>query len=90
MSDQPKMKLGVARVAVTGAITAAAFFVLCWLGALLPIGPASHMYLNLFTSETGSSITALFQGICWSIAFGLIAGGLFSLVYNALSSLDRN
>jgi len=90
MSDQLKMKLGVARVAVAGAITAAVFFALCWLGSFLPIGPASHMYLNLFTSEQGSSATALFQGLCWSIAFGLIAGGLFALVYNALSSLDRN
>lgn len=90
MSDQLKMKLGVARVAVAGAITAAVFYALCWLGAFLPIGPASHMYLNLFTSEPGSSTTALLQGTCWSIAFGLIAGGLFALVYNALSSLDRN
>lgn len=88
MSDQLKMKLGVVRVAVAGAITAAVFFALCWLGAFLPIGPASHMYLNLFTSEPGASVTTLFQGICWSIAFGLIAGGLFALVYNALSSLD--
>lgn len=89
MSDQTKMKLGVVRVAVAGALSAAVFFALCWLGSFLPIGPASHMYLNLFTSEPGSSATALFQGLCWSLAFGLIAGGLFALVYNALSSLDR-
>jgi hypothetical protein len=89
MSDQPKLKLSIIRVALAGAISAAAFFTLCWLGALLPIGPASHMYLNLFTAEPGASIAALFQGICWSIAFGLIAGGLFALVYNALSWLER-
>ena len=88
MSDQPKANFGVVRVAVAGAITAAAFFALCWLGSFISMGPATHMYLNLFTSEPASSTAALILGICWSIAFGLIAGGLFALFYNALSSLD--
>jgi len=89
MADQTNQKLSVIRVALAGAISAAAFFTLCWLGALLSIGPASHMYLNLFTVEQGASIAALLVGICWSIAFGLIAGGLFAIVYNALAWLDR-
>ena len=89
MDDNQNRKIGVTRVAVAGAISATAFFILCWVGALLPIGPASHMYLSLFTSEQTSSIVSLFQGICWSLAFGLIAGGLFALSYNALSGLER-
>lgn len=89
MDDNQSRKIGVTRVAVAGAISATAFFILCWVGALLPIGPASHMYLSLFTSEQTPSIVSLFQGICWSLAFGLIAGGLFALSYNALSGLER-
>ena len=82
-------KLGIARVALAGAGTAAVFFALCWLGTFLPIGPATHMYLGLFTNAEPSSGYALVQGICWSLAFGLIAGGLFALSYNLLASLDR-
>ena len=89
MDDNTNRRIGVARVAVAGAISATAFFILCWVGALLPIGPASHMYLSLFTTGQTSSLVGLFQGICWSLAFGLIAGGLFALSYNALSGLER-
>ena len=89
MPDQLNLILSTTRVALASAITAAAFYVLCWLGALLPIGRASHMYLGLFTAEPGATLAALFQGICWSIAFGLIAGGLFAFSYNALSWPER-
>ena len=82
-------RLGVLRLALTGALAAAIFFVLCWIGAQLPIGPATHMYLNLFTNAELSSGLALAEGVCWSIAFGLIAGALIALVYNALAFLDR-
>lgn len=81
--------LGVARLALTGALTAAIFYIICWIGALLPLGPATHMYLNLFTNADITSSTALIEGICWSIAFGLIAGALIALIYNWLSFLDR-
>ena len=82
-------KLGVLRFALTGALAAAVFFVLCWVGALLPIGPATHMYLQLFTKAELSSGIALFAGVCWSISFGLIAGALIAVIYNALAFLDR-
>ena len=82
-------KLGVLRLALTGALAAALFFVLCWAGAQLPIGPATHMYLNLFTNAELSSGLALVEGVCWSIAFGLIAGALIALIYNSLAFLDR-
>ena len=82
-------KLGVLRLAVTGALAASLFFVLCWVGAQLPIGPATHMYLNLFTKAELSSGLALAEGVCWSIAFGLIAGAMIALIYNALAFIDR-
>lgn len=82
-------RIGVARLAITGALAAAIFYLLCWIGAQFPIGPATHMYLQLFTNADLSSTTALIQGLCWSVAFGLIAGGLIALIYNALASLER-
>lgn len=81
--------LGVLRFALTGALAAAAFYLLCWIGAQLPVGPATHMYLRLFTSAELSSGVALAQGLCWSIGFGLIAGALLASIYNALGFLDR-
>jgi hypothetical protein len=81
--------LGVLRIALTGALGAAIFYGLCWIGAQLPIGPATHMYLRLFTNAELSSGSALIEGVCWSIAFGLIAGALIAVIYNALAFLDR-
>lgn len=82
-------RAGVARFALTGAVATTAFFVLCWVGAFLPIGPATHMYIRLFTNAEMTSGLALLQGVCWSIAFGLIAGALVALAYNATAFLDR-
>jgi hypothetical protein len=81
--------LGVSRFALTGALAAAVFYVLCWVGAQLPTGPATHMYLRLFTNAELSSVTALIEGICWSLSFGLIAGALIAVIYNAFAFLDR-
>ena len=89
MLDQINPRLNVARVARASAITMAAFFVLCWLGALLPIGPASHMHLGPFTADPGVTFVALFQRVCWSIAFGLIVGCLNASRYNGLPWLER-
>lgn len=82
-------RLGVLRIALTWALAAAIFHALCWVGAQLPIGPATHMYLELFTKAELSSGLALIQGVCWSIAFGLIAGALIAVIYNALAFLDQ-
>ena len=79
----------VLRFALTGAIAAAIFYLICWLGTFLPIGPSSHMYIALFTSAESNSSLALGQGLCWSIAFGLIAGALIGFIYNMLAPLDR-
>jgi hypothetical protein len=82
-------KIGVVRLALTGAIASAVFFALCWVGTFLPIGPATHMYLQLFTSAPLTSGAALVQGLCWSAAFGAIAGGLIGFTYNLFGALDR-
>ncbi len=83
-------KLGVLRLAVTGALAAVVFYVLCWVGAVTFTGPASHMYLQLFTSGDTNSTAALVEGAIWSMAFGLIAGSLVAFFYNAFSFLDRD
>lgn len=82
-------RLGVLRLSLTGALAAGIFYVLCWSGARLEFGAATHRYLSLFTDAEISSGGALVEGVCWSIAFGLIAGALVALIYNALAFLDR-
>ena len=79
----------VLRSALTGALAAAVFFIFCWVGAFLPIGPATHMYIALFTSAQIKSSVALVQGLCWSFGFGLIAGMLIAVIHNLLAPLDR-
>ena len=82
-------RANVLRSALTGAFAAGVFFVICWVGAFLPIGPATHMYIALFTSAEINSSLALVQGLCWSLGFGLIAGTLIAFFYNLLAPLDR-
>ena len=79
----------VLRLALTGALAAGVFYVICWVGAFLPIGPATHMYLALFSSAEINSSLSLVQGLCWSLGFGLIAGTLIAFIYNLLAPLDR-
>lgn len=81
-------RVDVVRFALTGALSATIFFFLCWVGAFLPLGPATHMYLQLFTSADANSGLALWQGLCWSLAFGLIAGGLIALSYKLVAAVD--
>jgi len=82
-------RIGVVRLAVTGGLASFVFYVLCWIGAQLPVGYVTHLVLRLFTSAEINSVTALVQGAVWSAAFGLIAGALIALFYNALAVLDR-
>ena len=81
-------RLGVARVALTTAFAATAFLFLCWVGAALGLGPASHMYIQLFSTAAVTSGLALIVGLCWSLAGGLVAGALFAWIYNLLAPLD--
>lgn len=87
---QRQNRLGVVRIGVAASLASAAFFVLCWLGALLPIAAASHLYLRLFTIADPASPVALAQGVAWSAVFGLLAGALFALIYNRLGGLEKS
>ena len=81
-------RVGVIRFALTGALAATTFFIICWLGAVLGIGFVTHMYIELFTyAEMGSGL-ALLQGACLSLLFGLVVGGLIAFFYNLLAPLD--
>lgn len=88
-NDRSGGRANVLRFALTGALAAAIFYAICWLGAFLPIGPATHMYLKLFTSADVNSGVALVQGLCWSLGFGLIAGTLIASIYNLLAPRGR-
>lgn len=82
-------RLSVLRLALTGAITAAIVFVLCWLGTFIPFSSPTHAYIGLFTPAEMSSGGALVQGAAWSFLFGGFSGAVLAWVYNALGGLDR-
>lgn len=82
-------QLSVARLAVTGGMTAAVLFILCWLGTFIPYSSPTHAYVALFSGMQANSAGALLQGTVWSLLFGGIAGALFALIYNATAPLDR-
>lgn len=90
MTENRASRLNIARVALAGAAAAAALYFVCWLGAFLSIGPATHLYLQLFTATDTGTTLALVQGLCWSLAFGFVAGALYSLFYNAFAAMDRS
>ena len=87
LSSAPR--LGVARVALTTALAATAFLLLCWIGARLGLGPATHMYIQLFSPADVTSGLALIVGLCWSLVGGLVIGALYALIYNLLAPLER-
>jgi hypothetical protein len=84
-----KQTISVARLLVAGGVTAAAVFVLCWLGTLVPFSSPTHAYINLFTAGEIHSIRALCEGSFWSLLFGALLGAVFAVIYNATAALDR-
>lgn len=82
-------RIGVARLALTGAMFMTLFYILCWSGAALGVVPVSHLYLQLFSSAPVPSTAMLIEGGIWSYVFGSLAGTLIALLYNAFGSLDR-
>lgn len=82
-------RIGVARLALTGAMFMTLFYILCWSGAALGLVPVSHMYLQLFSNAPMPSTAMLVEGVIWSYVFGSLAGTLIALLYNALHGLDR-
>ena len=82
-------RIGIARLALTGAMFMGLFYILCWSGAALGIVPVSHMYLQLFSDAPMPSTAMLVQGAIWSFVFGSLAGTLIAVLYNAFGSADR-
>lgn len=82
-------RLSASRLLVTGGVTAALLFVLCWLGTYIPVVNPTHSYIGLFTARPVDSPMALVEGALWSLLFGALAGAVFALTYNATASLDR-
>lgn len=81
-------RIGAVRLAATGALFMGLFYILCWAGAALGIVPVTHMYLQLFSDAPMSSGAMLVEGTVWSVAFGLLAGALIAVIYNALGKMD--
>ncbi len=82
-------KIGVLRLGLTGAITAAIVFVLCWLGTFIPFSSPTHAYIGLFTPNEMNSAGALGEGTAWSFLFGGLSGAILATVYNFLGRLER-
>ena len=82
-------KLSVTRLVAAGGVTAAAVFVVCWLGTFIPFSSPTHAYISLFTPADVNSANALVQGTFWSLLFGALSGALFAIVYNAFAGLER-
>jgi len=81
--------LSVARLAISGGVTAAVIFVLCWLGTFVPFSSPTHAYITLFTNADISSGLALAEGTCWSLLFGALVGLVFALIYDATAPFGR-
>jgi hypothetical protein len=82
-------RIGVLRLALAGAITAALVFVLCWLGTFVPFSSPTHAYIGLFTPAEMNSFAALCGGVAWSFLFGGLSGAVFAWIYNLLDGLER-
>ena len=81
--------ISVLRLAVAVGVALMALFAICWIAIFLPVGNATHAYIGLFTTADPKSGVALAQGLCWSLIFGLIAGGLGAFVYNLFGGAGR-
>lgn len=81
--------ISVLRFAAAVGVALMALFAICWVAIFLPVGNATHAYIGLFTTADPKSGAALAQGLCWSLIFGLIAGGLGAFVYNLFGNAGR-
>ena len=76
-------RLSVNRLAMTGALSTALLFLICWVsGALGFVG--SHTFVALFTLAPALSATALCIGAISAAVFGGLGGAAIALFYNVL------
>jgi hypothetical protein len=88
-AGQKAPHLPVIRAGFAAAAAAFVFLLLCWIGAILGIGPASHMVVRMFSGLDAISVSALLVGLCWALVGGFVAGALFAVMFNSLAFLDR-
>ena len=82
-------RLSMVRVGAATALSAMIFLLLCWIGAAIGVGPASHMAIQLISGFPVASAAALATGLCWSLVGGFLAGAIFAGVYNLLAIVER-
>ena len=82
--SRPASGTGVVRFGLTGALTFAVLFFVYWLVLLLQVGFPRLMLYHALSNVGLLSLLALFQGLCWSLAIGLIAGVFVALVYGGI------
>jgi hypothetical protein len=90
-TTKPKVSdrtLSTRQVAMTLALVAAAFFILCWSAGPLP-GSVTLNYVRLFTNAESGSSGALIEGIVWSVLAGYAIGAVAAVTYNMLGSVRR-
>ena len=81
-------RISVSRLSLTGGVTAALVFVVCWLGTFIPFSSPTHAYISLFTALGVSTPEALIEGSLWSLLFGGFGAAIFAIVYNLFEGLE--
>ncbi len=76
------------RSTIVGAIVGGIIFLGCWLLAFTPL-TATHALIAMFTTSPATSLTALVQGLCWSLTFGAWVGFLIAAVSKLVSGTAR-
>lgn len=82
--------LSLSRCAVTGGLTVASVFALCWAAAAGGFLPGAHVFISLFTAQPAESNAALGVGLASSLGSGLVVGAIWALIYNAFAFLQRS
>lgn len=85
----PRVTLGVARNALTGAFATLILFALCWAAAAAGL-VGSHAIIGLFTLKAAGSTAALLEGGLWAWLGGGIGGLLIAHCYNLSGRIFNN
>lgn len=81
-------RASVVRLSLTGAVSLAIIYALCWLGTQLNIA-VTHRFIGLFTDGDMTAGSTLLIGSCWALGAGLVTGGVIAIVYNLLGLMER-
>ena len=81
-------RASVVRLSLTGAVSLAVIYALCWVGAQLNIA-VTHRFIGLFTDGDITAVSTLLIGACWALGAGLVVGAVIAIVYNLLGFMER-